>query len=53
MLVFDPAFTHSPNVRVRGQHLFGFYDGDAVLPRQLFNKLVFPNDFPDDHDEKS
>ena len=40
MLVFYAAFTHSTN-------------RDAVLTRQLINKLVFPNDFPDDHDEKS
>lgn len=53
MLVFYSAFTHSTNVRVRAQNLFGFHDGDGVLPRQLFNELVFPNDFPDDHDEKS
>src|SRR5438128_9900855 len=53
ILIFCSTLGNSANERFAPKHFFNLKNPDAMLPLQLFNELVFPNDFADDHDEKS
>src|ERR1041385_5330919 len=44
---------HLTNIWICIENFFYFKNRYAVLPLQLFNELVFPNDFANDHVQRS
>src|ERR1041385_9214985 len=53
VFAWEVSTGHLTNIWICIENFFNLKNRDAVLLLQLFNELVFPNDFANDHEKRS